>query len=317
MGSITAPDRMCAPTSLPFSRMQTRELAPGVAGQLLQADRSAESRRTARRRSPRHRPWIRVRSSVLSASLRVASRVPHISTQMPCQFLDRGVNGRRGMQRGRGSGIDRHRRGAQRIGLVARGRGRRRRAGRAARLAETRAAPKPQPKAQPSRAAECRPAQLTRRSPSFRNGWRAAPSFRSRPRRRGGSCRTGPENAAIMLLSDAPTLEDFAAGQPIGGEVVGARQADARRDQDSRRASLQRLALLLPCARREDERRRARSLRRDRAPHIRLAKPKRLLLFGDGPSQALLGKPLAAGARPCPQNRGRPDRRDLPSAASD
>src|SRR5438270_4719465 len=28
----------------------------------------------------------------------------------------------------------------------------------------------------------------------------------------------GPENAAIMLLSEAPTLEDFAAGQPIGGE---------------------------------------------------------------------------------------------------
>src|SRR6185369_7398728 len=28
----------------------------------------------------------------------------------------------------------------------------------------------------------------------------------------------GPENAAIMLLSDAPALEDAAAGQPIGGE---------------------------------------------------------------------------------------------------
>ena len=28
--------------------------------------------------------------------------------------------------------------------------------------------------------------------------------------------------------------------------------------------------------------------------HIRLAKPQRLLLLGDGPSQALLGKPLAA-----------------------
>ena len=29
----------------------------------------------------------------------------------------------------------------------------------------------------------------------------------------------GPENAAIMLLSDAPALEDFAAGQPIGGDA--------------------------------------------------------------------------------------------------
>src|SRR5690348_12991612 len=29
----------------------------------------------------------------------------------------------------------------------------------------------------------------------------------------------GPEDAAIMLLSDAPTFEDSAAGQPIGGEA--------------------------------------------------------------------------------------------------
>ena len=29
----------------------------------------------------------------------------------------------------------------------------------------------------------------------------------------------GPEEAAIMLLSDAPTFEDSAAGQPIGGEA--------------------------------------------------------------------------------------------------
>src|SRR3954447_26280892 len=28
----------------------------------------------------------------------------------------------------------------------------------------------------------------------------------------------GPENAPVMLLSDGPTLEDAAAGQPIGGD---------------------------------------------------------------------------------------------------
>ena len=28
-----------------------------------------------------------------------------------------------------------------------------------------------------------------------------------------------PRNAAVMLLSDSPALEDFAAGQPIGGEA--------------------------------------------------------------------------------------------------
>ena len=29
----------------------------------------------------------------------------------------------------------------------------------------------------------------------------------------------GPEDAPVMLLSDAPALEDFTAGQPIGGEA--------------------------------------------------------------------------------------------------
>ena len=29
----------------------------------------------------------------------------------------------------------------------------------------------------------------------------------------------GPGDAAMMLLSDAPALEDLASGQPIGGEA--------------------------------------------------------------------------------------------------
>ena len=29
----------------------------------------------------------------------------------------------------------------------------------------------------------------------------------------------GPENAAMMVLSDAPTLEDYASGRPIGGDA--------------------------------------------------------------------------------------------------
>ena len=29
----------------------------------------------------------------------------------------------------------------------------------------------------------------------------------------------GPEEAAVMLLTDAPTFEDFTAGQPIGGDA--------------------------------------------------------------------------------------------------
>jgi uracil-DNA glycosylase len=103
----------------------------------------------------------------------------------------------------------------------------------------------------------------------------------------------GPENAAVMLLTDAPTFEDFTAGQPIGGDaweltkrmlaaikipvelaytaplnciqVIGTKMSPADRDA---------------CA--EIARR-----------HIKLANPKRLLLLGDGAAQALLGKPLA------------------------
>ena len=103
----------------------------------------------------------------------------------------------------------------------------------------------------------------------------------------------GPENAAVMLLSDAPALEDFVAGQPIGGEAwaltvrmlaaIGIAADGAYVASLScvhvpgTRLSPQELDECAALARR----------------HIALAKPKRLLLFGDGPARALLGKPLA------------------------
>jgi DNA polymerase len=107
----------------------------------------------------------------------------------------------------------------------------------------------------------------------------------------------GPEQAAVMLLSDAPSLEDYTAGQPIGGEAwtlttrmlaaigIAADQAYSAslscfHDPGTRPSKSERDA----CA--EIARR-----------HIHLVKPGRLLLFGDGPAQALLGKPL-------PQARG-------------
>lgn len=105
---------------------------------------------------------------------------------------------------------------------------------------------------------------------------------------------TGPEEAPIMLLSDAPTLEDLAAGQPIGGEpwALAERMLTAIgiKADDAYVASLscfhapgQRMneAQLAECA---DLARR----------HILLARPQRLLLFGDAPARALLGKPLTA-----------------------
>ena len=107
----------------------------------------------------------------------------------------------------------------------------------------------------------------------------------------------GPENAAIMLLSEAPTLEDFAAGQPIGGisweiakRMLG---AIGLAPDDAYSASLS--CFHVPGARMSPaDRETCAEIARN---HIRLARPRRLLLLGDGPAQALIGKPL-------PQARG-------------
>ena len=102
----------------------------------------------------------------------------------------------------------------------------------------------------------------------------------------------GPENAAIMLLSDAPALEDAVAGQPIGGDSWALAQkmlaAIGITANEAYSASLS--CIHAPGARMTEK---------DRAAcaevarhHIRVAKPQRLLLFGDGPCVALLGKRL-------------------------
>ena len=102
----------------------------------------------------------------------------------------------------------------------------------------------------------------------------------------------GPENAAVMLLTDAPALEDYAAGQPIGGEAWQLAQrmlaAIGLKTYEAYCASLS--PVHAPGARlsQSDREDCAEIARR----HIRLAKPKRLILLGDGPVQALLGKPL-------------------------
>jgi DNA polymerase len=103
----------------------------------------------------------------------------------------------------------------------------------------------------------------------------------------------GPENAAVMLLSDAPSLEDYAAGQPIGGDAWElAKRMLTAIDIEPERAYCASLSPIhAPGARlnardREDC---AEIARR----HVRLASPRRLLLLGDGPAQALLGKPVA------------------------
>jgi DNA polymerase len=102
----------------------------------------------------------------------------------------------------------------------------------------------------------------------------------------------GPENAAIMLLSDAPALEDFAAGQPIGGEAwtlaVRMLTAIGMSANDAYSASLS--CFNTPGARMTDKDREA--CAEIARQHVRLVQPKRLILFGDGPCLALLGKRL-------------------------
>lgn len=102
----------------------------------------------------------------------------------------------------------------------------------------------------------------------------------------------GPEDAAIMLLSDSPTLDDYAAGQPIGGDAWELAQrmlaAIGLRADQAYSASLS--CFHSPGTKMtEQDREACAEIARQ---HIRLARPKRLLLFGDGPCLALLGKRL-------------------------
>jgi len=100
----------------------------------------------------------------------------------------------------------------------------------------------------------------------------------------------GPEHAAVMLLSDRPTLEDATAGRPIGGNAWALTErmlaAIGISADDAYSASL--ACFHAPGARMSDQDREACAEIARR--HIRLVQPKRLLLFGDGPSLALLGK---------------------------
>jgi len=102
----------------------------------------------------------------------------------------------------------------------------------------------------------------------------------------------GPEDAAIMLLSDSPALEDFTAGQPIGGDawVLAQRMLAAIGFTAGQAYSASLSCFHTPGSKMtEADRTSCAEIARQ---HIRLAKPERLLLFGDGPCVAMLGKRL-------------------------
>jgi DNA polymerase len=130
--------------------------------------------------------------------------------------------------------------------------------------------------------------------PAFRR-WLATAS--GLPMDRAGAVRIAPqgtEGARLMLLSDLPGHEDAAEGMPIGGEAwtltVKMLAAIGIKPDEAYHASLS--CFHAPGARiGKDELQACAAIARD---HIRLARPERLILFGDAPARALLGEPLAS-----------------------
>jgi DNA polymerase len=115
------------------------------------------------------------------------------------------------------------------------------------------------------------------------------------PMDRPGAIRVEPhgvENAKLMLLSDLPAREDAAEGKPIGGEAWAlTRRMLAAVNVEPEGAYVASLTCFhSPGARFNGELEACAAIARD---HVRLAKPERLLLFGDAPARALLGEPLA------------------------
>ena len=102
----------------------------------------------------------------------------------------------------------------------------------------------------------------------------------------------GPEDAAVMLLSDAPALEDFASGQPIGGDAwkLAEKMLAAIGIPSDHAYSASLSCFHAPGTRMSEQDRGA--CAEIALKHISLAKPKRLILFGDAPARALLGEPL-------------------------
>lgn len=128
---------------------------------------------------------------------------------------------------------------------------------------------------------------------AFREWLAAAPGL---PMDRPGAIRIAPvgiEAAPLMILTDLPDREDAAAGQPIGGDAWALTErmlaAIGVAPDSAYFASL--ACFHAPGARiGRDELDQCAEIARD---HIRLAKPERLLLFGDAPARALTGEPLA------------------------
>ena len=101
----------------------------------------------------------------------------------------------------------------------------------------------------------------------------------------------GTEGSEVMLLSEAPTRDEIAAGLPIGGDAAVLMERMLAAIGLAGQAYSANLACFhSPGARLSDQQLEACAAAARQ--HIALARPKRLLLLGDVPSRALLGKRL-------------------------
>jgi DNA polymerase len=101
----------------------------------------------------------------------------------------------------------------------------------------------------------------------------------------------GAEEAEVMLLFEPPTRDEVSAGSPVGGaaaELMERMLAAIDMTGQAYRANL-------ACFHSPGARLSPKQLEQCAAAarkHVALAKPKRLLLLGDAPSRALLGKAM-------------------------
>lgn len=145
----------------------------------------------------------------------------------------------------------------------------------------------PVPAAAPPASSTERPADLA----AFQ-AWLA--SAQGLPMDRPGAIRVAPqvgEQAKVMLLTDLPDRDDATGNGPIGGEAWAlAKRMLAAIGVSSGDAYVASLSPFhAPGARFNGELEACAVIARD---HVRLAKPERLILFGDAPSRGLLGEPM-------------------------
>lgn len=145
-------------------------------------------------------------------------------------------------------------------------------------------------KAPAARAAEPRPDTPPDSLQEFRDWLSSNPaaplaSARSKP-----VLPVGAEGAEVMLLSDPPTREELASAAPVGGEAAELMRRMLKAIGMGDSAYLANIACFHTGSRLSSEQieQCASAARR----HVALAGPKRLLLLGDVPSRALLGRPL-------------------------